>query len=239
MTTVAVLPQVLMLDADPTASAQAACDAHLAAYPVKYAQLLSAAWHRLANAACWPLPDDEADDVETPWFTWYVRPASTPAAPTTLGVLPYDSESKDSYWMLFGQRVFGGPYTPLVSDPAVDGWAWQTGGNYRWLWQLAMAMCHEYTYRHGKRHPWAHVLWTLELVPWALEDTAEEFIEPPLTAVVPECLRVVSGGYYDCIPSLKAWYHERIASEQTWSKRSPPAWLTKATRKVAAHADAG
>lgn len=230
--------QVLMLDADPKASAQAACDAHLLSLPPRYAQLLSAAWHQHANAAFWPLPDDEADDVLTPWLSLYVRPASTPANPTTLGVPHYDSESRDSYWRLFGQRIFGNRWSGYNPDD-VDGWAWQTGGNYRWLWQLAMAMCHEYTYRQGKRHPWASVLWTLELAPWALEDdTPDTFMEPPLHAV-PDSLRVVTDGFYDCIPSLRAWYQEIIVPEQHWTKRQPPLWDKKATRKVAAHADAG
>jgi hypothetical protein len=52
-----------MLDAEPRASAQAACDAHLLSLPAKYGQLLSAAWHEQANAYFWPLPDDEADDL--------------------------------------------------------------------------------------------------------------------------------------------------------------------------------
>lgn len=229
--------QVLMLDASPEACARAACDAHLLAYPPRYAQLLSAAWHEQGNAAFWPLSDSEEDDLVTPWLELHTRLASTPAAPTTLGVQYYDGESRDTYWKLFGQRIFGHRWSGY--DPStVDGWAWQTGGNYRWLWQLATEMCLEHRRRTGKRHPWAPVVWTLETMPWALEDTAEEFMEPPLHSV-PHELRVVVGGFYDCIPSLRAWYQEIIVPEQHWTKRQPPLWDKKATRKVAAHADAG
>ena len=226
-----------MLDADPVASAQAACDSHILSLPPRYGQLLSAAWHEHANASYWPLPDDEADDLVTPWLAQHVRPASAPAAPTTLGVPHFETESKDIYWKLFGQRIFGHRWHGYTPEQ-VDSWAWQTGGNYRWLWQLAMAMCHEYKHRTGHRHPWVSVLWTLELMPWALEDTAEDFMEPPLHSV-PHDLRVESGGFYDCIPSLQAWYQEIIVPEQHWTKRQPPLWDKKVTRKVAAHADAG
>lgn len=229
--------QVLMLDADPKVCARSACDAHLLLMPPRYGQLLSAAWHEQANAAFWPLPDDEADDLITPWLKHHVLPASTPATPTTLPVAHFEGESKAAHWTLFGQRIFGHRWAAY--DPVqVDDWAWQTGGNYAWLWQLAMHMCHEYTYRTGKRHQWASVLWALELTPWALGETAGDFSEPLLHSV-PQELRVVTKGFYDCIPSLRAWYQARIVPEQNWTKRQPPLWNDKATRMVAAHADAG
>ena len=210
-----------MLDHDPALAARMHCDRHVINGAVHAARVLSSAWHWLANGAYQPLEQAQP----TPWLQLHVDPASggTPdGQPPQVRRAAAPGESPFSWWLLHGQRI----YQPVLADEdrADSDWASQTGGNYDWLWRLGMALTDEYQYRFGKRHPTAPVLWALEPVPAPLADTLGQWNEAPLPPMSEE-LKVVVKGYYDTVPSVRAYYTALAPEQAAWTRRPVPGWL--------------
>jgi hypothetical protein len=203
-----------MLDHDPVAAARAHCDAHLRNGLYAYAQVLAYAWHSLHNEGYAELADDM---VPTPWFTHHHSVPYTNSADRPRTMFP--GESPFSWWLLFGQRVPSPPFT-LPNDAMT--WCEALGGNYRWLWQTAMEMVREHQHRFGKPHPARWAIWTLEVIPFALEETVDQWQETPVSTV-PNHLRIQVEGFYDVVATNRRFYNSRIAPA-AWTKRHPPKW---------------
>lgn len=209
---------IFMLDHDPVAAARAHCDKHVVKMIVETAQLLSTAWHQHHN------PMHFGIDEEVPFdrlMEWVVPPAlfRTPVLTDWRKDGPVSTGDKPFY-LLLGQRVYNNAH---ANHPSAV-WAREYGGNYRWLWQLGMALLDEYTYRYGKVHKTSSVLWTLEAVPPALMGSLDTWTEVP--PAMPEDCKVVIDGYYDSVLSYRNYYATRKQALLTWKYREPPHWLT-------------
>lgn len=205
-----------MLDYDPAVSARAHSDEHVKQCPFRYAQVLAAAWHDLHNSARQELNDLI---VDTPWFQ-YVAPDPRPYTDSSARPRSaFPGESPYSWWSLFGQRV---PSPRLTLPHPADKWAMELGGNYSWLWRLSMELVTEYRERFGARHPAAPAIWTMELVPFSLAETMEDWTEPPL--FMPESCKVRVEGFYDAVASCRRFYNTH---DMTWTGRDAPDWFAK------------
>lgn len=189
---------VFYLDHDPRAAAQAHCDAHCVKMIVETAQILSTVWHVAAP-----------DLVESGWD----QPGKD--------VVP-EGEVPWLHYRVAGQRVYRKTHP---AHPSVL-WAAANAGNYRWLQRLGIELLEEYSFRYGRQHASAPVLWTLELAPPTL--SADPMYEPP--AVMPEDLVVTADGYVDAVASYRNYYAEAKQALLKWKRRGPPQWI---------HADGG
>ena len=91
--------------------------------------------------------------------------------------------------------------------------------NYRWLYNLFIALCDEYTYRYGKRHSTDEKLRVaLAMKPINIPEKA--FTQPtPAMSHYPDC--IVEGD------SLKSYHNYYIAAKNSfakWTKRNVPSW---------------
>jgi hypothetical protein len=211
---------VFMLDHDPRLAARYHCDKHVVKMIVETAQLLSTAWHCLANAQYMPLADDPADDPVTPWFAFHVLPPTTGTEqPPVIRKSEVAGEAPDAWWLLHGQRIYRRTHERHPS--AI--WAQELGGNYLWLWRLGMFLCQEHVHRFGKHHKTEPVLWTLEGPPPALLDTVDQWTECP--PVVPDECKVIIGDFYDTVASYRLYYNQKKLPIARYTNRDPPAWL--------------
>ncbi len=211
-----IVHNIWALDLHPETAARYHSDSHLKASLYMYAQMLAYAWHDRHNAVYMALPDNPADDPVTPWLriVHVERVALRRAA--------FPGEQPFSWWTLLGQRI------PSRANSPWGEWVSAKGGNYRWLWRLAMELTVECFLRFGRLHPASAAVWTLELVPFSLEDDpADDWSEPPLG--IPYHLRVTADGYYDGVASNRRFYgvhHDTL----TWTGREPPPWLQEEHR---------
>lgn len=210
---------VWMLDTDPITAARAHCDQHVKQAPFAYAQTLAFAWHALHNEMYTLMEGDSDVITPTPWFARVDNSAPYTKSNERPRAL-FPGESPWVYWTLFGQRV---PARRCDYPSPQEFWVEELGGNYRWLWQLAMEVTAEYQHRFGKRHPAAPSIWTLEVVPFALEVTLDTWTEPPLD--LPEHLKVRDGEFYDAVASNRRFYNTH-QHQFAWTRREPPEWLT-------------
>ena len=100
-------------------------------------------------------------------------------------------------------------------------WVRESSLNYRWLHELFVALCDEYTYRYGKRHSTDEKL----RVALALKPTNipyGKFTQPtPAMSHYPDC--IVEG---DSLKSYHNYYIEAKKSFAKWTKRSVPSWYS-------------
>ena len=98
-------------------------------------------------------------------------------------------------------------------------WARQSSLNYRWLYELFVALCDEYTYRYNKRHATDEKLRVaLALTPTNIPGCA--FTQPtPAMNHYPEC--IVEG---DSLKSYHNYYIKAKKSFAKWTKRNTPNW---------------
>jgi len=208
-----------MLDLDPAAAAHAHSDQHAKSSLFAYAQTLAYAWHSLHNEQYAPWEDEETL-APTPWFTRepvhcdpYSKSAERPRA-------KFPGESPWSRVLLFGQQV---PARRCDAANPSELWVEQTGGNYTWLWRCAAELATEYHCRFGRRHPAEPAIWTLEVVPFALRDSLEDWSETPVDTL-PNHLRVVADGYYDTVATNRRFYNTHQQSF-SWTDAKTPVWL--------------
>ena len=98
-------------------------------------------------------------------------------------------------------------------------WARASRMNYRWLYDLFVALCDEYTYRYGKKHSTDLKLRVLlAMAPKNIPD--KPFTQPtPAMSHYPDC--IVEG---DSLKSYHNYYIEAKNSFAKWTKRSVPSW---------------
>jgi hypothetical protein len=199
-----------MLDHDPGETARALSDRHLQEGLYAYAQTLAFAWHDLHNDAYAPMVDLI---TATPWMSWVVL-ADGPALDAR-SLFP--GEDPKTHWRLFGQRI---PSRRHGLPDANDEWVIRAGGNYRWLWRLSLEMCVEYKRRFGSLHVATASIWTMEVLPFCLGATEDQWSEPPVL----HRLLQVTEGFVDAVASNRRFYnvyHDQLG----WTVRKPPTWL--------------
>lgn len=206
--------QVYYLDPSPIRAAEYHCDRHVLKGILDAAVLLSTAWHELHNPNNRAL--DEPGDYD-PAFRHVVPP---PRGQTwdVRGADPfYSINDSRTYWTLCGQKVLNAQY----ANHPVSLWVRAAEGNYAWVQALGTSLCAEHYARFRRRHALEPVLWTLEIVPPALEGPQTE--PPP---VMPEHCKVEVDGYWDAVASFRNYYAMDRQPLLQWTRQSPPPWLT-------------
>jgi hypothetical protein len=109
-------------------------------------------------------------------------------------------------------------------------WTYETSENYKWHYELLLAMLEEYTYRYGKNHACEKLLPYLKNIP---KNIIMSNRTPFATAMPDECK--VPG---DSIQSYRNYYAMNKQHLWSWSgkinSREMPEWLIEMLQKKAA-----
>jgi len=96
-------------------------------------------------------------------------------------------------------------------------WARKSDQNYKWLYELFVSLCDEYTYRYIKVHKCDSIFrGILNYVPDNI--TMDEFTEPPLA--MPDYCKV--GG---AVKSYREYYIKEKFNFCQWTIRNKPSWF--------------
>lgn len=94
-------------------------------------------------------------------------------------------------------------------------WARASMNNYEWLFNLAIELGDEYTYRYGKTHKSIQLIETLPI------PDLEYSIQTPF----PKCVRDELKTIPDVVDAYREYYNTDKASFCTWKRRSTPIWF--------------
>jgi hypothetical protein len=118
-----------------------------------------------------------------------------------------------AHWMFGGQA----PYKLAHKNHPCSIWVRQNINNYRWLCELGLAVCNEFSYRYGKTHKSCDVIW------WCIENEPNlpdgEFTEPP--QAMPDEFKVIN----DSITAYRKYYAFGKKHLHSWKGREIPEWL--------------
>lgn len=189
---------VIYLDDDPIASAHATIDRDVGRCINIAAQHLSNAWHMCGadlTMVDWIMPDRHKE-------------------PTPPGELD---------WMraeVLHQRIL------IARKPGHEAseWTRELGGNYWWLWRNAMALLTVWQTIQRAPHTMTPVIYTLEVMPPKLLESAGQQTEPPVTMQQEYKVSTPDGEYYECVDSWRRYYLKRRANLLRWTARPAPAW---------------
>jgi len=116
-----------------------------------------------------------------------------------------------AHWMTGGE----GPYRKTHANHPSAKWARASLANYRWLSQLGLELCYEYTRRYPRRHATQDKLeWLAVNVP-NLPDLS--FVDPP--QCMPDDVKCD-----DTVEAYRAYYHRHKAYMAKWRHCDEPSW---------------
>ena len=107
-------------------------------------------------------------------------------------------------------------YKPTHANHPCSLWTRKTQGNYKWLWELAAALCQEYTYRYGKIHASQQMIEKLvwcprAIIPFGLLDPVQ---------CMPDEYKQADG-----VQAYRNYYINDKAAILSYKKREVPEWL--------------
>lgn len=113
-----------------------------------------------------------------------------------------------------------GPYKETHKNHPCAIWARQHEGNYRFLYDIALAVGAEYTYRYGKVHKSTQLLYD-EVIPPTIENV-DTLVRTPL----PNCT-TIKGEYpeLNLVDIYRLYYLRDKAHILTWKNREEPWWM--------------
>jgi hypothetical protein len=128
------------------------------------------------------------------------------------------SGRKKKFWTLGDSRDYTLYKATHIHHPSAI-WCRKGIMQYRWLHNLLIELCKEYTYRYGKYHKVERdgLLWKLEKPPKNIH--TDVFWSEP-TPAMPDDVKV-SG---DSIKSYRNYYINNKAHLANWKKRTIPEW---------------
>jgi len=116
-----------------------------------------------------------------------------------------------AHWECGGE----GPYRRTHVNHPSSRWARDSLANYRWLCQLGLELCAEYTRRYGRRHATQDKLEWLALHEPPLSDAP--FIDPP------QCMPDDCKGI-DPVKAYREYYRRHKAYMAQWRHCDEPVW---------------
>ncbi len=121
-------------------------------------------------------------------------------------------------------RKFGveTPYLPVHQKHPCTLWAGENQANFKWLCELGLALCMEYTHRYGKVHKSQSVI---EFC-YSQLDKLPVGEKTPYAQAMPDEFK-----HTDSIQAYRNYYIGGKSHLHTWSKRETPYWLI--TKKAA------
>lgn len=108
------------------------------------------------------------------------------------------------------------PYKPTHPRHPSTLWAGETHSNAEWLYRHAMALCHEYTHRFGKRHKSQDVIEAV--APKLIAALPEGPLTPFAQAMPDDCKRP------DPVDGYRTYYRQHKLAGNRWTNRDRPAW---------------
>ena len=123
-----------------------------------------------------------------------------------------------SHWMLDPENLPPIAYKKTHPNHPCSIWIRESIENYRWLSELGIALCNEYTYRYGKRHK------TQDHLEWLYTHI------PPLPMVERTQFRMAMPNEFKCEDPILAYHaYYLIAKERMliFTKRPPPPFIEK------------
>jgi hypothetical protein len=123
-----------------------------------------------------------------------------------------------SHWMLDPDGLPPTAYKKTHPNHPCSIWIRESVENYRWLSDLGLALCNEYTYRYGKRHK------TQDHLEWLSDNF------PPLPMVERTQFRMAMPNEFKCEDPILAYHtYYLIAKERMliFTKRPPPPFVEK------------
>jgi len=126
------------------------------------------------------------------------------------------------YWKLNDERE-DVLYKAVHMNHPCTVWARQTEGNYRWAYQLFVALCDEFSHRYKKTHRSDELLTAPLMTPPKNINPSLELTPMPLAmGANPECIN-----YDDIIGSYRAFYQTKQERfKMVWSERPVPDWFS-------------
>lgn len=98
-------------------------------------------------------------------------------------------------------------------------WVRESSENYKWLYELFIALCDEYTYRYGKTH-----LCDKKFRGWMSKPPNNIPIGnmTPFRLAMPDECKVVGA---NTVESYRNYYRQEKSHIAKWKKREPPKWF--------------
>jgi hypothetical protein len=123
-----------------------------------------------------------------------------------------------SHWVLDPDNLPACAYKKTHPNHPCAIWVRESVENYRWLSDLGIWLCREYTFRYGKQHKTeAHINWL-----------SDNF--PPLPAIAMTPFRMAMPDEFkdpDPVVAYKQYYLGAKARMLIYSKRTPPPFVEK------------
>lgn len=108
------------------------------------------------------------------------------------------------------------PYKLSHKNHPCSIWVRQSKNNYRWLVELGLSLCAEYTERYGKIHKSEEIIkWCVHNMPDLPEESMTEF-----ACAMPDACQI----YTDPVLNYREYYRQEKASFATW-KTQVPEWF--------------
>jgi len=108
------------------------------------------------------------------------------------------------------------PYRATHKNHPSTKWAAESLSNYKWLVELGIRICEEYTYRYEKVHKCEEVVrWCEKNIPDIPDSGLTSFAQ----AMPDECKRA------DAVEAYREYYKKSKSHLFSWRKRGKPSWL--------------
>lgn len=124
-----------------------------------------------------------------------------------------------SHWVVDPSRLPATAYKKTHPNHPCGIWVRESGANYRWLCELGLALCDEFTFRYGKVHKTrAHLEW-LSAHPPGLPEVGVTLIRQAM----PEEYKRPNP-----VEAYRTYYREnklKLRGIVRYSKRAPPSFL--------------
>ena len=118
-----------------------------------------------------------------------------------------------AHWATGGKA----PYLAMNVNHPCGIWTRANIENYKWLCELGLHLCMEYTHRYGKGHKtYDTIVWCCDNVPNIPEG---KFFTPPLA--MPDYCKVGK----NAILSYRNYYKKEKSGFSTWKNRETPSWF--------------
>ena len=120
----------------------------------------------------------------------------------------------------------GAPYKKTHENHPCAIWARKSQANYKWLADLGLALCQEYTFRTGNEHK------TQKIIEWAsMPPSLPNLGLTPFALAMPD-----EHKFTDVVAAYRSYYATKIGYEMRgkfkyykWSRRKPPDWYLSKT----------
>lgn len=108
------------------------------------------------------------------------------------------------------------PYRSTHRNHPCSKWARMSMGNYRWLCELGIELCYEYTHRYGKIHKSQEIIeWCFSHRPNVPNGEMTDFVQ-----TMPDYCK-----HEDSVQAYRTYYNLEKQRMLSWKNRERPDWI--------------